>query len=99
MRLRGDVPNVPSAFAANAAVLKYWLIVCAVERGGRYGLPVRSARSRPTPDKDRSCPEMIVNGVPLRQVRIPVTPHPLKTERTTRPPKFTFGKSQRPLIV
>src|SRR5262245_50024313 len=77
IRFRGDVPKVPSAAGAKAEVLKYLMIFSARERfPSRNGLPTRSAKDEPNPLKARSVPDETENGVPLRNVEIPLNCHP-----------------------
>ncbi len=85
-KLRSDVPYVPSAFNANACVLNHccndWALVRLPEKDG---LPTRSARSLPIPLSESSIPELMVNGSPLRRLRIPLVSHPPSTVRATAP--------------
>src|SRR5258707_13435023 len=82
-RLRGLLPNVPGAASANAEVLNQALM--SSERGlsvVRYGLPMRSPRSRLTPESERSCPEVTLTGRPERHVQMPVVCQAPNTARS-----------------
>src|SRR5690242_8774703 len=75
-KFRGAVPNVPGALSVKAAVLKYFATMALSGRSpGSDGSPCKSARSRPTPLKERSCPDVTVNGVPLLHVQMPPACH------------------------
>src|SRR5690606_32816194 len=88
--LRADVPNVPSAFGANASVLNQRLSLSSVDLlSGRSGSPTRSARWLVLPTRALSTPLPTENPRPLCSVRIPVTDQLLNAA-------FSAALSKRP---
>src|ERR1700730_7651466 len=83
-----ELPNVPTALGAHTDVLKYCWISCAWERPVSLlwlrVVPVKSARSFPTPLKELSTPLKTENGNPLCQVVMDVHSQPF-TMRHFRP--------------
>src|SRR4051794_12281179 len=94
IRFRGLLPNVPGAASANAAVLNHWLISC--ERGRsvlKYGSGrTRSPRSCPTPESERSWPEVMFTGRPERHVQMPLLCQPPNAARTKRGARLSAGR-------
>src|SRR5260370_23051246 len=92
-----ELPKVPVTFGPNREVLKNFWISCACERPLSMVwlklVPVKSARSLPTPLKELSTPLKTENGNPLCQVVIDVNSQPFRT-RGSGPCNFGPGIAQ-----